>query len=379
MNQAGGSSLRMNTSGDNVMRQSVSTILLLLLVGCASVPASPPVMKATGPYQPPGISGGLVDRFISSARDASVDNPGQAKLNAMLGDGLGLVYAHCSDFFRESGTRQERLLIARDVVTTLGTLAGTALAIGNRSGRNDADSLALIAFGTSSAMAGIDVYTQRYLFGADNIDAVRELTLNALVAHADSARALRPSTYQSVTLHILDNQAICTPRRIALLARQAIQAGTVVSTTTGAESSEALARLGRVQDLRILKELGGLLNPPGSVSVEQAGAMYWLFYGSASSNERSNLIRSALKDLPDAGNPFDSTGQLKSPIPHQAAIQSAIMSLRSETRARFDEQIKAIRENLLAGGAGAPPAGELFELAPESEPVAGSRVSISVQ
>ena len=361
------------------MRIGIASIFVLLLAGCATVPSAPPVMKATGPYVPPGMTGGLVGRFSTSAVAAGTGTPTQVQLDAMLNDGFGLVYAHCNDFFRDSGEKQTRLLVLSDIVTTFGTLASTALAIGNRDGNGAADTLALITLGTSSTMAGLDIYTQRYLFGAENVDAVRELTLNALVAHADRARSLNPASYQAVSQHLLDNQALCTPRRISMLAREAIQKGDVISSTIGSLGTDALARLGQDLDRKKLKELGTVLNPPGAVSAGQAGALYWLLYGAASDTERTAVILPALKDLPDAGNPFDAAGKLKNSIPHQAAIESALMSLRPATRMAFEQQIKDARANALAGVAGAPLPGDLFELAPEAPPIEGSRVSIKVE
>ncbi len=361
------------------MRIGIASAFVLALAGCATVPSAPPVMKATGPYRPHGMTGGLVDRFMTSAKAADVTSPNQPQLDAMLNDGFSLVYAHCNDFFRDSGEKQTRLLVIGDIVTTFGTLASSALAIGNRDGNKAADTLALVTLGTSSAMAGLDIYTQRYLFGAENVDAVRELTLNALVAHADKARSLHPATYQAVSQHLLDNQALCTPRRISMLAREAIQTGDIIPSTIGSAGSDALAQLGQDLDRKVLKDLGTVLNPPGAVSAAQAGALYWLLYSAASDTERTTVIRQMLKDLPDAGNPFDASGKLKDPIPHQAAIQSALMSLRPATRMAFEEQIKDARANALAGGAGGPSPGDLFDLAPEAPPVEGSRVSIKVQ
>jgi hypothetical protein len=315
----------------------------------------------------------LVKRFKDSAEAAAGGSPSQPQLQTMLDDGLGLINAHCNDFFRSSGERQSKLMVLSDAVASFGTLASAALAIADHDGHNTSNALAIVTLGTSTAMAGIDIYTRRYLFGAENIYAVRELTLNAQAAHADKARTLKPLSYQAVLRHLFDNQALCAPSQITILAREAIQNGKAVASTVGANG---LSQLGLNADRVVLKRLGARLNPPGAVSAEQAGALYWLLFADASESERTNSIAPMLTGLPEVNSPFDAAGKLKNPIPHQAEIEAALLELRPETRAAFEARIRDKRQ----GGAAAPlPDEALFDIAPEAPPTNGARISIDIQ
>ena len=158
----------------------------------------------------------------------------------MFEAGTTLVYANCSDFFGNAGRTQTRLMVWKDAIGVLGTLAAGVIAL-NGSGTGDLDRLAVISLGSSTALSGIDIYTQRFLFAAENVDAVRELTLNALVAHSDKVMESPPQTYEAVSRHLLDNQALCFPPRIAMLARDAIKNGTVVAYTNSTGPAPALA------------------------------------------------------------------------------------------------------------------------------------------
>lgn len=357
------------------MKRTIKIALLAsLLSGCATLNGPPPIIKATGPYEPNGPKTGLILRFQSSATMAAKPDVSAAEVTAMLDDGFTLVYANCNDFFLSSGREQSSLLVLGDAVASIGTLAASAIALGNVNGQGGKDALAIVTLGTSTALTGIDIYTQRFLFGAENVDAVRELTVNALTAHMNGVRELRPATYQSVVMHLFDNQAICTPRRISILAREAIQKGQVKAAVVAPGGLESLSK---ALDEKILKDLGTTLNPPGSVSADQAGAFYWLFFADATDSERKTTIRPLLAGLPDSTNPFDSNGNLKSAIPHQAAIEDALARLTSATRRIFVEQIAAKRADVADGGAAAPLPG-LFGIA--SAPDVGTgRVSVGIQ
>jgi hypothetical protein len=358
----------------NTIRGLVLVGTVLLSCACASTKGPPPIIHATGvPVSVnPDENVGLIKRFQDSASTAASSDASDAALTAMLDDGFGLVNAHCNDFFLSSGRDQSSLLVLGDVIASIGTLAASALAIRDRDATNDGDVLAIVTLGTSTALAGINIYTQRYLFGAENIDAVRELTLNALSAHRTQVKTLPPTTYQDVVMHLFDNQALCTPRRIAILAREAIQKGDVVPSEVGANALQGLADN---RDQAILKTLGATLNPPGAVSADQAGALYWLFFEASSASERAR-IRQSLAGIPEANNPFGADGKLKDPIPHKAQIETALASLSARSRSAFDAQIKAAKSGGNEESAAAGPLPD-FELAPARMP-RGARVTVGV-
>lgn len=363
----------MTIAGGYFMRIGTFAAISLMLSGCSTLGGPPPIFKATGPYIPEGGNFGLVTRFSESAAESEANPADQVKATAMLDDGFTLVYANCNDFFLSSGRQQSSLIVLRDSVATIGTLAASAIALGNINSTNSKNALAIVTLGTATALAGLDIYTQRFLFGAENVDAVRELTLNALSVHIAGVRQLQPRTYQSAVMHLFDNQAICTPRHIYILAREAIQNGQVTSAVVGQGGVGALSRS---VDEKILKELGKTLNPPSSVSADQAGAFYWLLFLDATETERKTTIRGILSGLPDSSNPFDAKGNLKSPVPNQALIEDSLSKLTPATRQSFAEQVAAKRADVAAGGAAAPVPG-LFALETQDS-FTPSRVSVGI-
>ncbi|WP_141696634.1 hypothetical protein [Xanthomonas graminis] len=368
--------------------------LCCLLASCASY-GPPAIITADGPV-PQITANGYHGRFARSVKDAegesfnAEDNSNDIKLvrtpaepekiDAMLEDGITLIYANCSDFFRASGQRQSRLMVWRDAISLTGALIAGTMAI-DGSGNNDA--LAIVTLGSAGAMSGIDLYTQHYLFGAENVDSVRELTLKALSAHADGVRTLRPpTTYQEATIHLLDNQAICTPSRIALLTREAIQQGKVVPDVP----TDALDTVTATADHAILKRLGAKLNPPVPLSLSTAGAYYWLLFGEASPDEIQQNIRPALRVIPPPNNPFEQSGigVLKNRIPQEDLIEHELLKLSDKTRDKFKQAINNVRasppstKGSVADG-GVSPTTE-FKVAPLSEArTSGVSVRIRVE
>lgn len=146
----------------------------------------------------------------------------QAKYRQMVIEGVGVVRANCSDFFKNRGENQKWIGFTRDIVAAGGTLATGVLAI------TGATTLALsiVSLSTAGIYSGLDVYQKNFLFGSDNIESVRTLILNSLSAHTDKVLSdSKPWTFQNAAGAILDNQEICKPASILALVREAIKAG----------------------------------------------------------------------------------------------------------------------------------------------------------
>lgn len=192
----------------------------------------------------------------------------------MLDTGFTLTYSYCSDFFLSQGKRQTALLTMRDAIATAGTLAVGALALVNfQSTATQSTVLAVVGLSASAATAGTDIYTQRFLFGAENIDAVRDLTLQAVAAHQIEIHSKHASfLYDDVVKALLDNQAICTPRHIALLARQAIAHGTIEASAPSTAQKDLQGRADALVAARLASNLG--LETP--LSDDQLVAIWWL-------------------------------------------------------------------------------------------------------
>ncbi|MGD2133384.1 MAG: hypothetical protein PVI23_11365 [Maricaulaceae bacterium] len=267
----------------------------------------------------------------------------------MLRDGFALVYANCSDYFDSAGRAQSWVITARDIIEVASTLGTGAVALGN----GDDDTVAAIAFGANTAYTGLDVYTRNYLFGAENIDAVRSLVLRAVATHRDAVLAQNPTAYGDVTQALFDNQTICSPRRIASLTRAAIEAGTVEPYSP----SGGLAENTTAANEQVLRDLGALLGLSGSVSTAEAGALYWLTIRSVDSDADREAIRGELSRIPAAQNPFNTDNTLKAPWDLRDRVAAHLRLLSPGARRALDEWIVAKRAAVAAAaGQPGPPA-----------------------
>lgn len=202
----------------------------IVLSGCTTTRGPQPIVSSTGVVANASATG-VAAIFMESEQRAfnarlAIGSTTEAK--AMMKDGFELIYASCSDFFQSAGQSQKWLIVSRDAIGAIGTLTAGLMALHEYS----QTAVANVALGTGAAFAGLDIYTKNFLFGAENIDSVRELTLNALAAHRQKVESLTIElTYPSATRYLLDNQEICSPMKITSLARQAIRKGNVVATT----------------------------------------------------------------------------------------------------------------------------------------------------
>ena len=159
----------------------------------------------------------------------------------MASAGFGLVKTYCSDFFRKKGETQKWLNFSSDTVAALGALATGILAITGTS----AMAVSIVALSSTTAANSIGIYEKNFLFGAENIDSVRTLVLNALSNNAATAMSGTDAwDFQYAQNAILVNQELCKPASILRLTRDAIAGGVVRSTdTTGSSTaSDALVK-----------------------------------------------------------------------------------------------------------------------------------------
>lgn len=164
---------------------------------------------------------------VAKGNRASEANDIQRAYRQMVIDGFGLVYANCSDFFRSEGERQKWIIFGRDIVAATGTLAtAVAAAAGASSSITTAFSIA-----TATGYNGLDIYQRNFLFGSDNIEAVRDLITKALSVHAAAvlSDSMPWTGFGEAAQSIMDHQSICLPASILQLTRSAIKNGTVQS------------------------------------------------------------------------------------------------------------------------------------------------------
>lgn len=346
------------------MRMLIIAALVVVMAGCATTKGPPRIISADGPAEvPPNSSAAsLAIKFVVAANAAagvdattttrapavasppvpaavgaatpsvalaSVLIPLQGagsqddKSAAMFEAGRTLIYANCSDFFADAGRTQTQLVVWKDAIGLLGTLVAGVIALDGGGGTGDLDRLAVVSLGSSAALSGIDIYTQRFLFAAENVDSVRELTLNALSAHAAKVKEDKPTTYEAASRHLLDNQALCLPPRIAMLARDAIKKGDVVAYTGSGGAASALAT---TNDHIVMQDIGDRVGLAGPVSLKQAAGYYWLLVDGAEKSEHGQ-IQSLLEDIPAAKNPFDVNNALNDEVPERTYVRERLARL----------------------------------------------------
>ncbi|MGE0180419.1 MAG: hypothetical protein AB7O91_11445 [Sphingomonas sp.] len=143
----------------------------------------------------------------------------QAVLQHYMRTGFALILAECVHYLDHMSRNQARANIMRDSITPLTTLINGIVALrGDTSG-----GIPELALATATARSTLDIFDQRFLFGANNIDAVRQMVLRTLGAHGQAALAMPNLNFEIASGQILRNQEICTPSRILTLTRESIQ------------------------------------------------------------------------------------------------------------------------------------------------------------
>ncbi len=178
----------------------------------------------------------------------------------MLREGLGLVRGNCADFFRQRGDNQQVINLSRDIVAMGGTTAAAIIGLTGGS----ALALSIIAISGATLYAGIDTYTKNFLFGVDNIESVRTLTMQTLNTNASTLLNVPDSevlTFQNVAGAIMDNQEICKPASIAAAVRLKLRGGSGGIEAAG-EDANTRSQLDAARSMTIAARLG---LPGGSV------------------------------------------------------------------------------------------------------------------
>jgi hypothetical protein len=260
--------------GAQMKMVAIVAAMSLPLAGCYSFRGPPPVVNAHG-YLPgqPTDTGVIEARFRAAAVAALTSGATSEQMNAFMRTGFTLVYARCYNYFAHAGRRQMRSRLARDTVAPLVGLLTGVINLHDFGGDSTQEQrlLDILTLGQTFATAGLDVYDRNFLFGSDNIDAVRTMTMNALSAHASAAlgrtgpvTAISPGTpvegtttivttttiptttiapaapttstvattsaspagavtVEQAFVHLIDNQVICTPPHIMALARESMR------------------------------------------------------------------------------------------------------------------------------------------------------------
>jgi hypothetical protein len=321
----------------NRTRLFFACAILFACAGCETTRGPRPIIAADGVLE--SRTGGMASRFIDSERAAASAPNSKPAAAAMLNDGFTLVYANCSDYFRSAGSSQKWLIFSRDVVAAVGTLAASAMALHGSS----RSAIANVSMVSGATFVGIDTYTKDFLFAAENIESVRTLTTKALTAHQTGVLDLGPLDYRGVLIALSDHQDICSPMSIAALARDAIKRGDV----TAVDTSTGLKQVTSAVDAKALATLGGILRPPGPLSVDEAGALWWLLKESNTKDEQSNYIFPKLAALPSTSAPMKTSGAVLAYDPNWAArgsVSDALESFSQRTKDEFRAVVETQKE-----------------------------------
>ena len=351
------------------VRLLLAMVGLVCAAGCSEISGATETLSAKGPITPagatcavdPSLASGQFGLFQVSyacawgnalrvARGTPLNEDGvQNSYRTMLSEGMGLVRGNCADFFRSRGDRQQIVNLSRDVVALGGTTAAAIIGLAGGS----ALALSIIAVTGAALYGGLDTYTKNFLFGTENIESVRTLTINALTEHATSTIAgaqLETLSFQNVAGAIMDNQELCKPAAIAAAVREAIKAGR--PGIVGAGSSDS----GAFSDRAIAARISEIVGLPAGVVVgdKQLAALCW----ATTADGMANLpkIRSVLvPEISFGSGPSDANG-VWTLGGASIRVMTQCDRLSTSTRNAIDKQIEALRAAPSPAAAAAMPA-----------------------
>lgn len=288
-----------------MLRFSRALLVFLLagpVSGCYSLSGPPQIINASGIVNHPATApnartANLKSNFAYAAnKAANSSTTSKLAVDEMVDTGVLLVRSNCADFFRRMSIIQRESRISRDMIAPIVSVLSGMVTLRNFNNDKNGDYLQAFGLGSSVAIAGLDIADKHFLFGADNIHEVQELTFKALVAHQTALLRKDDLNFERAVEHLIDHQIICTPASILNLTKKAIAAGTV---TANASPSTVSAN----GDHLVLVALGTELGLPGAVTPQQAGALWWLLWGGGSLSD----VNPKLSSLGGA-NPVQTDG-----------------------------------------------------------------------
>ena len=330
----------------------------MAVAGCGTVAGPEPIIGPMGlPPAPAGVTdASLITDFQTKAKAAAGNGAQTAQLQAFMRSGFALTYANCNSYFTRQGQHQTSARVGRDLMAPFVTLITGVIALDTFKHPEERDNLlSALSLGAAFATSGLDSYEEHFLFGAENIDAVRDLTEKALAKHASETLKLETGSFGQAVVHIIDNQTVCTPAHILALTREAIAEGRVQGRVTGTAQER--------RDRDIERALGRKLNPPSALATEELFALWWLFEGGARKGDSTETgeydnIRELLAGLPEGSNPIEtSTTEGKTLYsykewPPADEVKEMLLNLSPTIVAQFRKQRDDLREATAAAGTG---------------------------
>lgn len=219
-------------------------IMSATITGCYGFQGPERIMSSDS--QPINLPLSNIDMFINdfvtaqSFRDSDplADNP---HVTPLLRSGFMYNYTFCESWFNQMVQNQRRSQIVRGVIPPITTLITGLIGLGdfsNNPGTKE-DFVASLAIGSAATNAGLNIYDQHFLFGAENFGAVKALALRAQSTHADQVLRQTNVTFEDARQHLIDNQANCSPDMIMTLARD-VMANAPLSARTQTSDGPAI-------------------------------------------------------------------------------------------------------------------------------------------
>jgi hypothetical protein len=259
----------------------IAIVLIASTLSACTGPNHPDIISASGVDKTviaaDGTELGLMYQFKKTAEAAmpigGVGDPGPVAQRLFLRAGFALTYAKCNEYIQGKSRNQRRVNVWRDTIAPITALATGVIALADSGETINNDVLTALSLTTNVASSGFKIYEERYLFGAENVNSVRRLVLAALTA--DSAQALETSdaklTYGQSVIHLINNQAICSPSNILEMVSDAIDQGKPSSkpgdnqTQPGSDD----AKVDSISEVTELKKLIDRLQREGKISAAE--------------------------------------------------------------------------------------------------------------
>jgi len=241
--------------------------------------------------------------FQTAAANAQTDSS-TSSYQQFMRSGFALIYVRCNEYFDNKGSDQATASLIRDSIAPLAAVVSGIFALHTYGNPKNADhDIALLTLGTTTAVAGLDVYSKNFLFGAENIESVRGMVNEELNAHALAALSMSPTSIEEAAIQITDNQRICYPSHILASTRTAISNERFSGIVTGS---------GGPVGTQLLSDLGTYfkLTPP-IVTADQAGLFFAAANGFARTEGQLKLVRAGLLPLGEDINPVGDDGSGK--------------------------------------------------------------------
>jgi hypothetical protein len=185
----------------------------------------------------------FVDDF-NNAKNFRIADPDKVNplVYPMMRSGFMYNYTFCENYFQQMVQVQRKSQIARSAIAPITALITGLIGLGNFAKDPDEkeDLVQALAVGSATTTAILNIYDQHFLFGSDNIGAVKTMVLKAQSAHAAKSLAQQGVSFELAMQHLIDNQAQCSPDSILSLARSVIKDAKLEATTQTA-SGPALA------------------------------------------------------------------------------------------------------------------------------------------